>query len=68
MTIGGAVLTIVMLVGLYIAFMRLPDGASHGPLAEAVGPWMLLSLFGVLVFSAGLLCWIIGIIAGIAKK
>lgn len=68
MTLGGGVFTVVMLITLYLSFIKLPDGTSHGPLAEAIGPWIVCSLLGILIFISGLILWCIGFIIELIKK
>ena len=67
MILGGSFFTVVMLGILYFSFINLPDGASHGLLAEAIGPWVVFSVLGALICILGIVMWIIGFIAGAIK-
>ncbi len=67
MTLGGGMFTAIMLTILYFSFINLPDGASHDPLGEAIGPWIFLSALGILVLLFGIVLWIVGFIAELAK-
>ncbi len=67
MTLGGGMFAAIMLTILFISFINLPDGASHAPLAEAVGPWVFFSALGILVMLLGIVVWIVGFIAEFVK-
>lgn len=63
MTLGGSISTVVAIFILYFSFINLPGDASHGPLAEAIGPWMLLVAVSILTLFLGIILWIVGYIA-----
>ena len=68
LALGGGALIVVMLITLYLSFSRLPGDTSHGPLAEALGPWILLGIVGLLTALTGLVLWFTGFVMERIRK
>lgn len=66
--LGGGICTAVSSYMLYFTLIRLPDGASHDPLVEAIGPWIVISTLSILALLIGISLWLIALVAGAFKQ